>query len=213
MTNKSFQRIKIEERDGIHIYSAGPWPGWYEVIALSIASLVVLGIFGFLIWCLHSIQTAFIDFSEDLPVWLNSVLSFIVFGAFDLSLIAGLAFLCLWIPYFLIYQLSPKQFWINNDTLFHTAYLLGFIRHKRKIPFEQILDIEAEESNGRYAVKVLYERSLPKWVFVILVYWNEKLTQWPLTLINGIPTMEEAKAIQTALLEPMTDSDVCRVGT
>jgi len=212
MESEKKQRVHIQNRSGTVVYSAGFWPGWSEVIMLSIVSLVVSGIAGFLAWAFHTFQTAFHD-SPIEPAWLNRILSFIFLGAFDISLIAGIGFLCLWMPYFLLYQLSPKKFWIENNTLYHAAYLLGFIPNKRKIPFKQILNVEAGESNGRYAVSVLYERTLPKWLFVIVVYWNEKLTQWPLTLINGIPTMEEAETIQTALLEPMTTSPVCRVGS
>jgi len=214
MPDKQQQHIQIEERNGIRVYSAGPWPGWTEVIGLCGVFSIILALLGGMIYFIHHIQTVYEEFFYDflgIP-WLNTVFSYIVMGAIDFSFVAGLVFLCLWLPYFLIYQLSPKQFWIENDTLFHTAYLLGFIPHKRKISFEQILDIEAKSSNGRHAIKVLYERSLPKWLFVILVYWNEKFTQWPMMLVNGIPTMEEAQELQTALLEPMTASPVCRVG-
>jgi hypothetical protein len=40
----------------------------------------------------------------------------------------------------------------------------------------------------------------------VTVYWNEKLTTWPLTLVNGIPTRREAEQIQFQLLEVMTKS-------
>ncbi len=182
------------------------------MVALSIVFLVISGAFAFTVWALHSFQQALYEDPVG-PAWLNRILLFVIMGTFDVTSVAGFIFLILWIPYFLIYQLSPKQFWINDNTLFHTARLLGFIPYKRKITFEQILNVEAGSSNGRHAVTVLYERNLPKWLFIILVHWNEKLTQWPLTLINGIPTKEEAEKLQTDLLKPMTASPVCRVGS
>ena len=210
------QRIRIEERNGIRVYSAGFWPGWREVISLSLFGIFISAAFGVLFYIARNIQTIYREFFcdiLDLP-WLDMLFNGFLMSVTNFTLILGFAFfLTLWIPYFLIYCLSPKRYWIENDTLFHTAYLLGFIPNKRNIPFEQILDVQAKASNGKYAVTVLYERSLPKWLFVILVYWNENLTKWVLTLINGIPTMEEAQKLQTALLEPMTDSVVCRVGT
>lgn len=213
MTGKTTQRVRIKDHNGVRIYSAGPWPGWSEVIMLSIALLVVSGLLVGVLYFIRQIQNIYAEFFNDFIgiSWLYTVFNFVVMGALDFSFVAGLALIVLWIPYFLIYQLSPKQFWIKNDTLFHTAYLLGFIPHKRKIPFERILNVEAEASNGRHAVTVLYERNLPKWLLVILVYWNEKLTQWPMMLMNGIPTMQEAQRLQTALLESMTQSDVCRI--
>ena len=47
---------------------------------------------------------------------------------------------------------------------------------------------------------------LPRFVHFIVVYWNEKLTTWPLTLVNGIPARQEAEQIQLRLLEVMTES-------
>ena len=211
VTQQSSQRIRTETRNGVTVYSAGFWPGWTEVINLCIAFLAVSGVFACAIGILYPLRQIFYGNTFG-PVWLHRVLSFVIMGAFDMTAAAGLSFLVLWIPYFLVYQLSPKQFWIEDNILFQTVRLFGLIPHRRKIPFEQILDIQACECNGRYAVTVLYERTLPKWLFIVLVHWNEKLTQWPMTLVNGIPTMAEAQHIQNALLEPMTASPACRIG-
>lgn len=208
------KRVSIENQNGTTIYTAGFWPGCSEVIMLSVAFTVIAGLLVGLLYFIRHISMVYEEFFTDflgIPV-LNTIFSFFIMGAIDFTFIIGLGFLVLWIPYFLSYQLSPKKFWIRDNTLYHKVRLLGFIPHQRKITFEQILNVEAEASNGRHTVSVLYERKLPKWLFVILVYWNEKLTQWPMTLINGIPTMEEAQAIQNALLEPMTASPACRVG-
>ena len=209
------QRIHIQKQGDVTVYSVGAWPGWGDVIAVGVGALVISAMFGGMLCFIYWIPRVYYEFFNDfLGVgWLHSIFMFIFFGAINLSIIVCLGLSLLFLPYVLIYQLSPKQFWIENDTLFHTARLLGFIPYKRKIPFGQVLDVQAEASNGKYAVTVLYERSLPKWLFVILVYWNEKFTQWPMMLVNGIPTMEEARNLQTTLLEPMTASPVCRVGT
>ena len=210
MTDQTPQHVRIEKRDGVTVYSTGFWPGWHEVLGLCFVFALVAGAFAAILFAMYKINTMVEQFIE--IGWLHTVLSFVFGFVFDLGLVAGFGFMVLWIPYFLMYQLSPKRFWIKNDVLHHIAYLLGFIPHKRSIPFERILNVDHSSANGGYHVTVHYERKLPKLIFIILVYWNEKLTQWWLTLANGIPTRQEAKTIQNALLEPMTDSEVCRVG-
>jgi hypothetical protein len=208
---KPKQHVRIEIRDGITVYSTGFWSGWHELIGLCFCFVLFGAILVAILFAMHHINHIVDEFIE-IP-WLHIALSFFFGLAFDVGFLAFIALIVAWIPYFLIYQLSPKRFWIKDDVLYHTAYLLGFIPRKRTITFEQILNVQAEECNGRHAVEVLYERKLPKLIFIILVYWNEKLTQWSMNLVNGIPTMEEAEKIQNTLLEPMTDSDVCRVGS
>ena len=115
-------------------------------------------------------------------------------------------------PCFLVYQISPKQFWIENNTFVHKIQLLGLIQRTRRIPFDRIYEIKISASTlssgsvnrSVYSLVVVYEMALPKWLKIILVYWNEKFTRWPLGLVNGIPTREETEQLQSLLLEPMT---------
>lgn len=205
MSRQTVKRVRVEEHDGVRVYSAGAWPGWAEVLGLIFVFVLfgaglTLFVFG-VHWIGGIYQEVFDMFNVS---WLGRVFSFVLSGLFDLTIIAVLAFVCLLIPYLLLYDLSPKRFWIKGDALYHTSYLLGCIPHTRRLRFEQILDIAAEKSTGGYTLTVRYERDLPTWVFIILVFWNERLTQWAIRLVNGIGTQEEAFALQSVLLEPMT---------
>ena len=208
------QRVQIQQQGDVTVYSVGIWPGWGDIIAVFVGVLVFSIMLGGIFFAMYTIERIYHEFFTDfLGVgWLHTVFMFLFTGLIDFSIIACLGLALLFMPYLLIYHLSPKKFWIENRTLFHTVWLLGFIPYKRKIPFEQILDVQAKPSNRRHSITVHYERTLPKLLFVILVYWNERLTQWKLTLVSGVPGKEQTQQIQNALLEPMTQSDACRVG-
>lgn len=210
MSQETAKRVRVEECDGVRVYSAGAWPGWGHVSGL-VTVFGFLGLFvcGFL-YGLHSFISGFEAVFERMEMpWLRGLI-WIALGGIDLTVIGGFAFVCILIPYILLYDLSPKRFGIEGETLFHTSWLLGFIPHRRRIRFEQILDIEACKSTGGYALTVKYERDLPKWVFVILVVWNERLTQWAFQVVSGIPTEQEAQELQAALLEAMTCARVAK---
>jgi hypothetical protein len=205
MSRQTVKRVRIEEHDGVRVYSAGAWPGWAEVIGLVfVFVLFTAGLAFFLYgmrWIASVYQQAFDTFNVS---WLGGVFAFLLGGLVDLTVIAGFAFVCVLIPYILLYDLSSKRFRIEGGMLFHTSYLLGFIPHTKRLRFDQVLDIEAQRSTGGYTLTVKYERDLPTWLFVILVFWNERLTQWAIRLVSGIPTQEEALALQAMLLEPLT---------
>lgn len=215
MPDPTKQRVTIETRDGITVYSADAWPGWQDIATTCVGFLItgfLFSVFLFLAYCFSHMFDGLIPYR-----WLNLLLGGIVSGGFALGWVLMLGFILLWIPYFLLYQLSPKQFWIENDCLIHRIRLGGLITRTRRIPFERIMQIKIGHSKAGfgaiYLLTAVYEMKLPKWLFVILVYWNEKFTQWPLGLVNGIPTKEEAEKLQNALLEPMTVSPICRVGS
>ena len=197
------KRVVVLEQNGRTIYSACAWPGRQDIFNSIIVFFVVLIVFGVIIFMFHIIGSVFDDFFK--ISWLDSALRFVISGSFDLSLVASLGFALLWIPYFFIYQLSPKRVWIEDDMLCHSVHLLGLIRRVRKIPFTRIMEIEIAASGSLYHLKAVYKMKLPKWLYAILAYWNEKFTQWPLTLINAFPTKREAEWLQNQLLEPMTN--------
>ena len=70
------------------------------------------------------------------------------------------------------------------------------------------MEIEIAPSGSLHHLKAVYKMNLPKWLHLILAYWNEKFTQWPLCLINAFPTKQEAEWLQSQLLEPMTKTDI-----
>ena len=186
------------------IYSASAWPGWRDILNTILGFVVVSVILAVFLLFAHMLGRFFSDFFAN--EWLNKILYFIFAGSFDLSLVLILVLMLLWMPYFLLYQLSPKKVCIVGNSLHHTVRLFGFIIRTRKIPFERIMEIEIAPSGSIYHLKAVYEMKLPKWLFIILTYWNEKLSRWPLTLINAFPTKEEAEWLRDRLLEPMTKS-------
>jgi hypothetical protein len=198
-------RIVVSQQNGLTVYSASAWPGRQDVLISIVGFVVISIVLGFILFMFHMAKSIFNDFSG--IEWLDNALRFLVAGTFDFSLIALLGFTLLWIPYFLIYQLSSKRVWLEDNTLCHTVRLLGIIPRMRRIPFERIVEIEIAPSGSLYHLKAVYEMKLPKWLYAILAYWNEKFTKWPLTLINAFPTRREAEWLQTQLLEPMTKTN------
>ena len=215
MADQTKQRVQIETRNGMTVYSASAWPGWPDVATTCVGFLIILLIFSVFLFFTYHFSHMFDGLISN--GWLKMVLGGLVSGGWALGWTLMMGFILLWIPYWLLYQLSPKQFWIENECLYHQVRLGGLIPRTRRIPFERILRTEIDFSKagfGRvYLLTAVYEMTLPKWLFVILVYWNEKFTQWPLGLVNGISTKEEAEKLQAALLEPMTASPACRVGS
>jgi len=200
------KRVVVSQENGLTIYSARAWPGWQDILISIIGFVIVSIVLGFILFIFHMISSSFNDFFG--IEWLDNVLRFVFAGSFDLSLVAMLGFILLWIPYFLIYQLSPKGVWMEEDMLCHTVRLFGIIPRTRTIPFKRIMEIKIARSGSLYHLKAVYEMKLPKWLYAILTYWNEKFTLWPLTLINGFPTKEEAEWLQSQLLEPMTKTNL-----
>ncbi len=200
------KRVVVSQQNGLTIYSACAWPGWQGILISIIGFVVVSIVLGFTLFMFHMIGLIFDDFFG--IEWLDSALRFVIASSFDLSLVALLGFALLWIPYFFVYQLSPKRVWIEENMLCHSVRLFGIIPRVRKIPIKRIMEVEIAPSGSVYHLKAVYEMKLPKWLHAALVYWNEKYTQWPLTLINDFPNRQEAEWLQRQLLEPLTKTDL-----
>lgn len=196
------KRLVVRQENGLTIYYASGWPGWGDVLTTFIAFVVVAALLAFMLFFFHLLGSFSEGFFE--IAWLNKIMSFIFVGSFDLSLIAILAIFLLWMPYFLVYQLSPKRVWIEDRVLCHSVRLLWLIRRTRRIAFDRIAEIEVARSGRLYHLKAIYEMDLPRWLFFTLTYWNEKFSRWPLTLINAFPTRDEAEWLQNQLLESVT---------
>ena len=187
------------------VYCASAWPGWRDIAATLIAFVIIAAVLtGVLLFFCRAIRS--FDAVSQYNTWLGRIFRFIFIGSVDFSFVVILAFLLLWMPYFVIYQLSPKEFWLDDRHLCHTVRLLGLIRRTRKIPFDRVMEIEIAPSVSVFHLKAVYKMKLPRLIHFIAVYWNEKLTTWPLTLVNGIPTRQEAEQVQFQLLEVMTKS-------
>ena len=196
------KRLVVRQENGLTIYYASAWPGWSDVLTTFIAFVVVAALLAFMLFLFRLLGSFSEGFFE--IAWLNKIMSFIFVGSFDFSLIAILAIFVLWMPYFLVYQLSPKRVWIEDRVLCHSVRLLWLIRRTRRIAFDRIAEIEVARSGRVYHLKAIYEMDLPRWLFFILTYWNEKFSRWPLTLINAFPTRDEAEWLQNQLLESVT---------
>lgn len=215
--NKTQKRVHhIEIQGNRTIYSAAAWPGWTDIINTLTAFAVIALLLGLFLFFGYQIERAF---GQLTPFdWFNTILAAIVGGGLDPFFTIVLVFLATLTPFYFIYQISPKQFWIENGTLVHQIQYLGLINRTRRISFDSIYEIkislsrtsfQSSSSRNRtefsiYGLDVVYEMALPRWLKMILVYWNEKFTRWPLVLVNGIPTKEEAEQLQAVLLEPMT---------
>ena len=193
-------RIAANETAGRLVYSAGPWPGWLVLRDTFIVWAVVAVAVGAMLFIAHQFSSALYTFLGD---WLGSGVSFIIGGVIDWSAIGIFSLVLIMMPFFLIFELSAKQVWIENQTLYRRVVFLGIPR-TQCIPFDRIRDMTVSRSAGRWIVNVRYERKLPKLLYVILVYWNEKFTQWGLTLIDAIPTQSEAEWLYTQLAEHIT---------
>lgn len=196
------KRLVVRHENGLTIYYASAWPGWSDVLTTFIAFVVVAALLGFMLFLFHLLGSFSEGFFE--IAWLNKIMSFIFVGSFDLSLIAILATILLWLPYFLVYQLSSKRVWIEDRVLCQSVRLLRLIHRTRRIAFDRIADIEVVRSGRLYNLKAIYEMDLPRWLFFILTYWNEKSSRWPLTLVNAFPTRDEAEWLRNQLLESVT---------
>ena len=201
----SRKRLTIRQRDGKIVYCASAWPGRRAVATTVIAFIIIAAIRAGLVAFVHKVNASFDEVSRR-DKWLGGILGFIFLGFLDLSFFGLLALLWLWLPYFLIYQLSPKEFWLDGTSLCHTVRLLGLIRRTRRIPFDRVMEIEIAPSGSAFHLKAVYKIKLPRLIHFILAYWNEKFTTWPLALVTAIPTRQEAEKVQFELLEAMTKS-------
>jgi hypothetical protein len=204
-SNQNKKRLSIRERDGRTVYCASAWPGWRAVGTTLLGMIIIAAILAGLVVVLHKLSTSFDEVSQQ-SKWLSRILRFIFLGSLDLSFFGVLALLLLWSPYFLVYQLSPKEFWLDDENLCHTVRLLGMFRRTRRIGFDRVMEIEIAPSGSAFHLKAVYKMRLPRLIHFILTYWNEKLTMWPLGLVTAIPTWQEAEQIQFELLEAMTKS-------
>lgn len=203
--NQSRRRLTIRQRDGITVYCASAWPGWNAVAVTLVAFVIIAAILAGVLVFIHKLNTSF-DKVSGYNEWLTGILRYIFLGFLDLSFFGTLALLLLWLPYFLMYQLSPKEFWLDGDNLCHTVRLLGLLRRTRRMGFDRVMEIEIAPSGSFFNLKAVYQMRLPGLIHFILTYWNEKLTSWPVTLVTAIPTRQEAEKVQFELLEAMTKS-------
>lgn len=204
-SNQNKKRLSIRERDGMTVYCASAWPGWHAGGTTLVGVLIIAAILGGLVAFLYKVNASFDEVSQQ-SEWLGRILRFIFLGFLDLSFFGVLALLLLWSPYFLVYQLSPKEFWLDGENLCHTVRLLGVFRRTRRIGFDRVMEIEIAPSGSAFHLKAVYKMKLPRLIHFILTYWNEKLTMWPLGLVTAIPTRQEAEQVQFELLEAMTKS-------
>ena len=142
------KRVTIAQNDRLKVYSAPAWCGWADIISTIVGFLIISFVLGVILFFANQFSHFFDDF---FPFkWLNTLLSFLMAGIFDLSLLTILALALLWLPYFLLYQLSPKKVWIEDNNLCHRFRLLGVILRTRRIPFDRILEIEIKPSGKLY---------------------------------------------------------------
>ena len=135
---------------------------------------------------------------------LNFIIIYIVGTAIDISCIAGFAVIAIWMPYFILYILSPKKFWIEGNTVVHKFRLLGIIGPTRRIHFDKIRNIEVSESVNKHHLIVRYELKLPIWIRFFVEFWTDKTPQWFLTLANDVDDRQMANAIADELMEAIT---------
>ena len=199
------KRVCVERTGGLEIYSVKGWPGFKDILNTCAGYLIVMFVFAVVLLISHSL----INITKDLTPYgyFNRGVAFVIGCVGNMSMMLGLGVAAIIIPVMLVYQLSPKKFWIEDRCLCYSVKLLGVIRRDWKIPFDRILEIKitgsGSEGNYIYHLSVLYERKLPKLLFIILVHWNERFTQWFLLLANGLDHAE-AEDIQMKLLAPMT---------
>jgi len=199
------KRLTIRRRDGMTVYCASAWPGWGDITATVIAAVIIAAVLAGLLLLFSEASRSF-DAVFQPNTWLSRIVRFAFLGSLDLSFVLVLVLLLLWLPYFAIYQLSPKEFWLEDRHLCHTVRLLGLIRRTRRIPFDRVMEMKITPSGSAFHLTAVYKMRLPRFVHLVVDYWSEKLTTWPLTLVNGIPTRREAEQIQFRLLEVMTES-------
>lgn len=218
MEKQNTKRVKIAQDGGRTVYFADAWPGWDDIIGPLLNFVFVFVAIGIIFYYLSFVK--FIAHSIDLAVnseWLgrltSSVIGCLMLGVASIplgfSLVIALILAIhrlLELPYILVFNLSPKKFWLENKILHHKTLLAGFIPVNRKIPFDRILDIEIDHPGDLYKIKALYEMKLPKIVFVVLVFWSDKLTYRHFTLVNGIRCVFETTDLRDNLMDKMTDN-------
>ena len=203
--DKNRRRLTIRRHDGMTVYCASAWPGWRDIATTLIAFVIIAAVLTGVLLFFSTASRRFDAFFQ-YNTWLGRIFRFVFLGSVDFSFVVILVFLLLWLPYFVIYQLSPKEFWLEDRRLCHTVLLLGLLRRTRKIPYDRVMQIKIAPSGSSFHLTAVYKMRLPRLIEFIAVYWNEKLTTWPLTLVNAIPTRKEAEQIQFQLLEVMTKS-------
>ena len=202
-SDQDTKRLTIRRHDGLTVYCASAWPGWRDIATALIAFVIIAAVLTGVLLFFRTASRRF-DAVFEFDKWLGRLFRFVFLGSIDFSFVVILIFLVLWMPYFVIYQLSPKEFWLDDRRLCHTVRLLGLIRRTRRIDFGRVMEIKIARSGSSFHLTAVYKMKLPRLIEFIAVYWNEKLTTWPLTLVNAIPTRKEAEQVQFQLLEVMT---------
>ena len=156
------------------VYCASAWPGWGDITATVIAAVIIAAVLAGLLLLFSEASRSF-DAVFQPNTWLSRIVRFAFLGSLDLSFVLVLVLLLLWLPYFAIYQLSPKEFWLEDRHLCHTVRLLGLIRRTRRIPFDRVMEMKITPSGSAFHLTAVYKMRLPRFVHLVVDYWSEKL--------------------------------------
>ena len=203
MAAKRSKYITEEQKDGITVYSSGPWCGFGQLFGYIIVFLLVAFIACFPVYIRLELLKPVGDIFESR--WLNILITYGLGFLVDMSIVGVFGFVTLYMPYHLIYVLSPKKFWLEDNVLVQKVRLLGFIPKYRRVDFDRIHDIKVSPSGSCFNLSICYEPRLPKLMYAILVYWSDKFVQCRVTLVNDIPSKDNAERLQNMLLEAVTE--------
>lgn len=191
--------------NGLKIYSVNFWPGWLQLLGYFFIFLIITVPVVFVIITFRNLINIMEDLFESSV--LNYIFPSLLSIAMDITSLAIFALIAVWIPYFILYILSPKQFWIEGDTIVHKFRLLGILGPTRRIHFDNIRNIEVSKSGRRHHLKVRYDLTLPIWIRIFTEFWSDKTPQCVLTLANDVDNLQTAKAIAEELMEVVTAAE------
>ena len=196
--NKQKSRIDISQDGGLRIYSLKGWPGIEELVGLLLIFVIIAIMLGTVLGIMYFANT----FCEVLPWgWLRYIIYGVLTAGFSLSFIGVLVFVFLFIPYYLVYAMSPKRFWVEDDMFVHETKYAGIITRTKKVPLDIISEITAKRNGKKlFNIVIYYESQLPRWIVFIITYWSEKQAIINFAIANAIPDKAEAENIALELL-------------
>lgn len=168
-------RVQIIEKDNKVKYFVPAWPGWGDILN-SLFGLLIVSIFLALILCFLYLIPYIIGVFFEAPIF-GDIFSF--FFSVNFIFLVTLTLLVFWIPLFIIHQISSKEFWFEEDNVLYQTKLFGFITRKRSIKTNKINTVKIIESGSMFNIRLVLD-----WVIPL-----------PLTLVNAIPSREEAESI------------------
>jgi hypothetical protein len=206
MDARDSKRVRIVTENGRTCYCVGAWPGWKSLNTLFIIVAILTFVEAVMLVMQYIFTRAFASALAGHD-WFTRIMQFVVGGVWPVTIELTLAAGILYAPFLVIGLLCSKRVWLDDTHLHLERTFLGWTWHKR-MPIELLIDISlgkvGSQGDYDYCLTATYWLNLPHWIENLL---PKKADRWFMTLLDGIPTKEEADFVRDELLKVLTKPD------